>query len=80
MVSNTNCVYNVTNYLNFLCYNSNNCILMADNTYFVDNCYGTYKYLNIKYRCIDSFNTTTPLPASNILVSNYTNIATNCKS
>jgi hypothetical protein len=52
-VSNTSCVKSVTNKLNELCFNSNNCSFNAENTYFGDPCYLTYKYLQVDYCCVD---------------------------
>jgi hypothetical protein len=64
-VSNTSCVNSVTNKLNSLCYNSNNCSVIVSNSNFGDVCLGTYKYLQVEYCCIDfisstTFSTTTP--------------------
>jgi hypothetical protein len=58
-MSNINCLNNVTNILNSLCFNNNICNVTAKNTLFGDNCIGTNKYLHVDYCCNDPITTTT---------------------
>jgi len=58
-MSNVYCVNNVTNILNYLCFNNNSCYVTAENNLYGDNCSGTYKYMQVEFCCIDPTPTTT---------------------
>ncbi|KAL2100433.1 hypothetical protein ACEWY4_004827 [Coilia grayii] len=51
-ITNTECFWNVSNYVANRCNGQSECSVLASNSVFSDPCYGTFKYLEVTYQCI----------------------------